>query len=185
MEIGVGRLSGPQRLLQARAVAARIVRLEPRVGPVGVERGRELVQEKWRVTVGEADVPFQTINQRGAGQIGRADVAGVPSGVPAKEPGFGVEAGGACFVADLYLCPTAYELVNCPSLGSTYVGCGDDPEGTSGTAVLLDRIDEQTQALPLNERAKQINLVGRRKLRGEFLVQGWLAARVNQKVCPA
>jgi hypothetical protein len=103
--------------------------------------------------------------------------------LPAEEPGLGVQAGGAGLVADLDLGAAPHQLVDRPALGGADVGRGDDPERFSVTAVPVDGVDDQPEALPLDERAQQVDPVGGGDLGGELLVEGRLAAGVDKEVC--
>ena len=82
-----------ERVVQPVRVPGRLVRLETRFVPVGVEGGLELGQQLRGGHAGQPDIPFDAVQQRATGQVGRADVGGVEVGAPAEQPGLGVQPG--------------------------------------------------------------------------------------------
>jgi hypothetical protein len=179
-------LGAPARLregvVEAVGVAVGVVGLEGLVRPVGVERRRELRQQRRRGDRGEADVPLEPLEQRRPGQVRRADVGGVVAGGAAEQPRLGVEPGRQALVADLHGGAVApHQLVQCPSLGGPHIRRGDHAERHPAFGHLGELGLEQPQAVELHEGAEQVDARGARQLRAQLGGQGGLVAGVGQQ----
>ena len=154
-----GRLR--ERVVETVAIPVRVVALEGRVVPVGVEGRLELLQQARRGDSGQPNVPLDSLEQGTARQVRRTDVGRVEAGIAPEEPCLGVEAGAQRVVLDLHLgAELADEPIESGALGGTHVGGGDDaePDASLGEATQL-RL-ENPDAVPFDERAQEVDSIG-------------------------
>jgi hypothetical protein len=92
-----------------------------------------------------------------------------------EEPGLGVKARAPGVVGDLDLGAHLGERIEGATLGGADVGGGEDTQA-SGVAgeELAERLFDQAEAVPLEERAEEVNAIGR----GELAADLWAHARV-------
>ncbi len=117
-----------QGIVEAVDVPVRVVRLERAVGPVALEAGPELADDRGRVHSRDANIPLQAVEQRGPGQVRAADVGRVEAGLAREQPRLGVQPGAARLVIDLDLRAVLTDQpVERDALGCADVGGGQDP----------------------------------------------------------
>ncbi len=112
--------------------------------------------------------------------VGRREAA-----LPVEEPGLGVEAGCPRVVGDLHLGAKIGQEVDRAALGRADVGGGEDAQGPVLLEVALEGGFEQAEAVPLDERAQEVDAVGRRDLALEDGAEAGLAASVHEQVAGA
>ena len=171
-----------QRLVEALAVAIRVVRLEHIRCQVAVERPPEAFDQVRRGRRDQPDVPFQAINQRPAGEIRRADVGSVEPRVPAEEPGLRVQSRGLSLVGDGHF---RLGFTDQPIQGRAlsrarvrrrehpdrHPACGGSPQG----------LRQHSYSRPTDERHDDVDAVSARYLRRQFGDQTPLVASSCQQ----
>ncbi len=120
-----------ERLCDAIAIALRVVGLELVRIPVRLEGGPELLEERRRVPLRQADIPLEALVQRRAREVRRADVRGMRPGVAVEEPGLRVKACAPDVVGNADLGAGARELVDGAFVARPDVCGREDPERQS------------------------------------------------------
>jgi hypothetical protein len=161
---------------------SRVVRHEPGVGPVAVERPRELADQGRSGDCGQPDVPLETVDQGGRREVAAADEGRVEAGVAPYQPGLRVQPRGPGLVAHLHLGPEAsYQLVDRALLRRADVGRGDDAERDTPFSQQLEGLLQHAKAVPADERTEQVDAVGRDQLRAQLGVERRLACGVGEQ----
>ncbi len=160
----------------------RGVGLERRVVPVAVEGRRELAQQFGCGGRGDPHVPLHPVEHRRTRQVGRADVGRVEAGVAHEPPRLGVQPGALGLVADAHLRPVLVDQpVEGGPLGGAQVGAGDDAQLDATFAQRGQRLLQRPDAVPLDERAEQLDPVGRPQLGRDLAAHRGLAAGVGEQ----
>ena len=157
-------------IVEAVAVALRVVGLERGVVPVAVEGGLELLDEGGRRDGREAHVPLDAVQQGRAREVARTDVGRVETGVASEQPRLGVETSAQRVVLDAGLRPELLdETVECGSLGGSHVGRGDDAERHSTIAEIAKLALDHSDPVPLDERHDDVDPIRGRDLRSQLV----------------
>jgi hypothetical protein len=129
--------------------------------PIGFKGCRELLHQLGSCDFGEPDVPFDAVQHGGMGEVRGTHVGGVEPRVACKAPGLCVQTGTHGVVLDLDLGPKISDkAIQSTPLSCTHVGSRDDSQqGATSLKVDQLRLDD-SQPVPLDEGAKQIDLIG-------------------------
>ncbi len=114
-------------------------------------------------------------------QVRGADVRGGGAVVAAEQPCLRVQAGGPRLVGDLDLGAQLGEPIEGPLVGGAHVGGRDDADPAASGDQLGDRGLDDAQAVPLDERAEQVDLVGRGHLVADLVADPRLVPAVDQE----
>jgi hypothetical protein len=99
-----------------------------------------------------------------------------------EQPGLGVQAGRAGLVADPDLrAVAAHQLVDGALLGRLHVGRGDDAERDAAVAQRRQLVGQHADAVPADERAQQVDAVGRPQLGPQLGAERRLLGRVGEQ----
>ena len=98
-----------------------------------------------------------------------------------KAPGFGMQAGRADVVRHSYLGTQRNQLIERGALGRVGVGGGQDPQRSTGSAVIAQRFNEWADAAAANERHHHVDRIGRIDLGAELPPQGRLARSIGEQ----
>lgn len=179
------RCLGRERGAEACAVCVVVgrVALELAVGPQGLERARELFDHVREVGGADLDHPLLPGAERGAGEVGRADVGRGEAGVAMKQPCLGVEARAARVVRDLDLgVGQPRERVEGGGLGRAGERGREQPEPGAGAArELVELILDRAHTTHGDERDDRVDAVGDRDLSRELVAERRLAAAARQE----
>ena len=115
--------------IEAFAVALRVVVLELRRLPVGIEGGPHLREQLGVADGREADVPLEPEVLGRDRQVRRADVGRRVAGVAGEQPGLGVQARVDVVVGHPHPGAGGDQLVERSPFGRPEVGGGDEPDG--------------------------------------------------------
>ncbi len=171
-----------ERPVEAVPVHVRVVADERGVRPVGVKGRFEPGRQFGRVRAGELDVPLQAVQQGRAAQVGRADVGRVVAAAAAEHPRLGVQASRLGLVVDLDLGPeVADQAVQGGAVGRAHVRRREDPQRHTPLVTGQQLVLEYAQAVPLDERAQQVNSVGRGQLRAQLGTELGVGGGVGQQ----
>ena len=181
--VGSSSTGGPHQLrVQAVAVPVRVVVLEGRIIPVGVECGRELLHQGRGRGLRDADIPLQSVQQGIAAEIGAAHVPGVEARSAVEQPCLRVQPGGPGVVADLHLRPVLpHQLIQGPSIRRTDVRGGQHPQRHPAPSQVLKPVAQQTRPAALDEGAQQIHPIGAQHLRAKLRVQRGIRRGVGEQ----
>jgi hypothetical protein len=140
-------------------------------------------QDAGGVGTGEADIPFDSLDQSAVREVGGADEGSREPALSVKEPRFGVEAGPRRrrIVRDADLGAQLLQPVESLPLRSAHVGGGQHPETTAPSGEGLQRRFEQADSVDVDERAEEVDAVGRGELSQELLRKSWLAGLVHEQ----
>ncbi len=178
------RRLAPERRPQPLGVerAGRVVGDERRIGPVAVEGPLELAHQVRRRDRRQPHVPLQPVDQRRPREVAAADERRGVAGVAVEEPGLGVQAGRAGLVADPDLgAVAAHQLVHGALLGRLHVGRGDHAERDAAGAQRVQLVGQHADAVPADERAQQVDAVGRAQLGPQLGTERRFLGRVGEQ----
>lgn len=120
-----------EREVEPLGIALGQVGLECRVIPIRLKGRVELAHERRRGHLGDADVPLDAFEQRAAGEVRGADVAGVEPGVTPEQPCLRVESRPLDLVVHLHLgAEVVDQAVEGATVGAAGVGRADDTGST-------------------------------------------------------
>jgi hypothetical protein len=96
-------------------------------------------------------------------------------------PSLGVQPSGACLIGDFDLDAKVEESVHCLLIGGSDVGRRDEPHLATALNQLPNGILDQPDTLQLDERAKQIDPIGRRHFSDYLMAYLGLATPVDKQ----
>ena len=142
--------------------------------PVAFEDSLKLGEDVGVAGSRGTDVPLQSGDLCGMGEVGGADVCGGEAAAAVEDPRLGVQPGGADIVGDTYLRTQVCELLKGGLLGGSGVDGGEDPQRFAAFAVPAQRADERIDTAAADEGHQHVNLIGRVDLGVELMKQARL-----------
>src|SRR3569623_188061 len=121
--------------LRASEELFAVVRHEVATVPIGLEDGRDFVDDARVASARRSNVPFEATDLRRMRQVRRADVRRREARTPVEQPRLRVQTGAGHVVGDANVGTKPTKLITCPRLRRAGVRRRQDPDLTAGTAV--------------------------------------------------
>jgi len=161
-------------------------RLEFVVVPVRFEGCHNLRPKMGKFVLADLARPLQTFGEGRLGEVCRTDVRAAEAALAMEDVSLGVQSGAGSVVADADLgVGKASEQFHRPRVGGAHVAGRQhtEPRAVSGRGGCQPAqvVDQQPQAAPLDERAEDIDAVGRCELFAELHAKRRVEARSGQQ----
>src|SRR5271163_2550048 len=116
------------------------------------------------------------------GQIAGPDIRGMEAGVTPQQPCFSVQSGAVDFIVDADIRPELVdESIKSAGVRRAEVRRCDDTKGDAAPAQFAKLVLEQSEALPFDESAQQVDVIGAHKLGAKLGSQCRFVARIGHE----
>ena len=129
----------------------------------------------------EPHVPLEPVDERALGEVRRADVGGREAGLTMEQPRLGVKSRHPRLVGDLHLRAQFREPVERPSIGRPDVRRRNHPHPPTAPDEPVDVLLQDPNAVPLDERAQQIDTIGGREFVLDFDADARLVPPIHEE----